>query len=180
MIKHVEPYPIDLLISDPSLCDLTKMASRQRIAKVQIGLVARKSMQIPFAGRGLGPRRFVSHEVLPIIWRLIRISRVFRTEDIYVRNGVHFEVVAALDALRSGSGGQSMQEPGMLVRCMIHDQVQDDLNVALVSPVNKPAHVKIVAEFRINHMITCRVIPLIPPRGLEEGVKPYSVNSQIF
>src|ERR1700724_104976 len=102
MVKHVKPYPIDLLISNPSLNDLAKMPSRQRVSKIQVWLVACKSVQIPFTVLGFGPCGFVSHEVLPIIWWLIWINGVLWPEHIHIRSRIRVEVVTAFDAVRSG------------------------------------------------------------------------------
>ena len=63
---------------------------------------------------------------------------------------------------------------------MVHDEIEDDLDVAPVCPINEPAQVGVVAEFRIDHMVACRIITLIPARRLEEGGEPYRIHPEMF
>jgi len=143
----------------------TSMRKPSRVTPVQVRLLGQEEMAEILATRfvqGPGARTKVAH---PIVGRPA------------IRSGIAEQVVVTLRAVWIGQRGL---KPTVLIRCVVWDDVEDDLEIEFMGPSNERVDVIECAELWVNLAVRRNVVAVVVTGRAVKRRQPDDVDTKPF
>ena len=160
-----ERHRIDAEAVDPQLQpearDLRDLVAHRRVRDVQFGLVGVEVVQVPLPGL-LIPRPDAVFGVREHDVGLLLFRRLV-DPDVEVPVGRRL-------------GGTRLPEPRVLVRCVVHDEVDDHLEAAVPRGSDQRDEPSEGSQPVVHAVVVADVVPVIPVRGGVEGHEPQTTD----
>ena len=135
------------------------------VVPVEVGLLGGEEVQIPLAVGHPGPGTAPEHR-LPVGGREFAVRAASGAEDVTVPGG------------GPGTRPQRLLEPPVLVRGVVGDDVDDDLQPEPVRLGGHPVEVVERAQARVDIAVVGDVVAAVGEFGGIEGAQPYGVHTQ--
>ena len=163
MRNGVDAKPVDALIKPPAH-HVVDGGAHLVVFPVEIGLTAAEQVHEILAGHVIPLPGRAAENRFPVI-RLRPVLAV--TPDIPVAFGVIFR-------------GARFEKPRVLVRGMIHDQVENQPHAALMHALQQPVEIGHGAELRHDPLIVADVVPVIVVGRRVHRADPDKIDAEIF